>query len=215
MQSLAIGSVNMLVTGLLVVLFVVISVMMMLIVLIQRPQGGGLSGAFGSDAAGAGQTAFGAKTGDALTTATIVIFVLFIAMASALNLIVQPASVNLATTPTAGSGGTDAGASPAGTTPAGTTPPPSQPVAAQPAPVPSNTAAPIGPVVTGPDGQPIKLEPIPFNPTLPPGSPGGPPLGWTPDSPLPVAPTTGGNTTGDQTAPPANPPAEPAPSPGS
>ncbi len=77
-------------TGVLVVLFVVISVMMMLVVLIQRPSGGGLSGAFGASSEGAGQTAFGAKTGDALTSATIVIFVLFLACAVGLNYTLQP-----------------------------------------------------------------------------------------------------------------------------
>lgn len=77
------------VVGLLVVLFVVISVMMMLIVLIQRPQGGGLSEAFGASS-GSNTTAFGAKTGDALTTATIIIFLLFIGFAIGLNYMVRP-----------------------------------------------------------------------------------------------------------------------------
>ncbi|MBL8747107.1 MAG: preprotein translocase subunit SecG [Phycisphaerae bacterium] len=77
------------VVGLLVALFVIVSVMMMLIVLIQRPQGGGLSEAFGS-ASGSGHTAFGAKTGDALTYATITIFVVFIGFAVGLNYIVKP-----------------------------------------------------------------------------------------------------------------------------
>lgn len=77
------------VIGLLVALFVVVSVMMMLIVLIQRPQGGGLSEAFGS-ASGSGHTAFGARTGDALTYATIVIFVVFILFGVGLNYIVRP-----------------------------------------------------------------------------------------------------------------------------
>lgn len=80
-------------TGLLVVGFVVVSVMMMLVVLIQRPTGGGLSGAFGSSSEGAGQTAFGARTGDALTTATIVIFMAFLGFAIALNYNVQPSGV--------------------------------------------------------------------------------------------------------------------------
>lgn len=77
------------VVGLLVVLFVVISVMMMLIVLIQRPQGGGLSEAFGASS-GSNTTAFGAKTGDALTTATIIVFLLFIGFAIGLNYMVRP-----------------------------------------------------------------------------------------------------------------------------
>lgn len=76
--------------GLLIVLFLFISVLMVLVVLIQRPQGGGLSGAFGASSEGAGQTAFGAKVGDALTTATILIFVLFLGAAIALNLLIGP-----------------------------------------------------------------------------------------------------------------------------
>lgn len=75
--------------GLLVVLFVVVSIMMMLVVLIQRPQGGGLSEAFGASS-GSNTTAFGAKTGDALTTATIIIFLMFIGFAIGLNYAVRP-----------------------------------------------------------------------------------------------------------------------------
>jgi len=76
--------------GLLVVFFLFISLCMMLIVLIQRPQGGGLSGAFGGGGAeGAGQTAFGAKTGDVLTTVTIGIFVVFLATAVGLNFVIR------------------------------------------------------------------------------------------------------------------------------
>lgn len=70
--------------GVVTVLFLLICVMMILTVLIQRPQGGGLSGAFGSGA-GSGQTAFGAKTGDALTIFTIIVFVLFLGLAVSLN----------------------------------------------------------------------------------------------------------------------------------
>ena len=104
------------VIGLLVVGFVIISVMMMLVVLIQRPTGGGLSGAFGSASEGAGQTAFGARTGDALTTATIVIFLLFLGFAIGLNYVVEKPSAApaLATpVPTAPGGagdGTEGGA---------------------------------------------------------------------------------------------------------
>lgn len=93
--------------ALLIVLFLVISVLMVLVVLIQRPQGGGLSGAFGSSSDGAGQTAFGAKTGDALTTATILIFILFLVTAVGLNLLIKPPP---ASAPKVG---------PASTTPAG------------------------------------------------------------------------------------------------
>lgn len=63
--------------GLLSVLFVVTAVVLVLIVLVQRSQGGGLSGAFGS-AMGGSQTAFGAKTGDVLTWVTVGAFTLFL-----------------------------------------------------------------------------------------------------------------------------------------
>jgi len=59
-------AINQVVLGITVVGFVVASTLMVLIVLVQRPQGGGLSDAFGAGAGGGG-TAFGAKTGDALT----------------------------------------------------------------------------------------------------------------------------------------------------
>lgn len=66
------------VVGGLIVLGIVASVLLILTILIQRPQGGGLAAAFGGAGAGSGQTAFGAKTGDALTIMTIVVFVLWL-----------------------------------------------------------------------------------------------------------------------------------------
>lgn len=66
------------VSNLLMLFFVAVAVVMILVILIQRPQGGGLSGAFGASSGGSGQTAFGAKTGDALTLMTIGTFVVFI-----------------------------------------------------------------------------------------------------------------------------------------
>ncbi|MFG0246593.1 MAG: preprotein translocase subunit SecG [Phycisphaerales bacterium JB052] len=79
-------------TNLLVGVFMIISIAMVLLVLIQRPQGGGLSGAFGAGGGGggAGQTAFGTKTGDVLTMATITIFVLFLITAIVLNFGTRP-----------------------------------------------------------------------------------------------------------------------------
>lgn len=64
--------------GGLIVLGIFASVLMILTILIQRPQGGGLAAAFGGAGAGSGQTAFGAKTGDALTIATIVVFIFWL-----------------------------------------------------------------------------------------------------------------------------------------
>jgi len=85
--------------ALLVVLFLLISLGMILVVLIQRPQGGGLSGAFGAGG-GSGQSAFGARTGDALTISTIVVFVAFLGVAIALNFVLRPSETS--TQPVAG-----------------------------------------------------------------------------------------------------------------
>lgn len=65
-------------------LFVLTCLFMILIILIQKPKGGGLSGAFGG-AGGSAQAAFGAKTGDLLTTITIGCFVTFLGLAIGLT----------------------------------------------------------------------------------------------------------------------------------
>ncbi|MFN0010898.1 MAG: preprotein translocase subunit SecG [Phycisphaerales bacterium] len=75
----------------LTVLFLFACLLLILVVLIQRPQGGGLAGAFGSGA-GSGQTAFGTRTGDALTVATIGLFVFYLATAVGLTYFVKPRS---------------------------------------------------------------------------------------------------------------------------
>jgi len=77
------------VIGGLVVVFLAVSVILILTVLIQRPMGGGLSGAFGSGA-GSGQTAFGAKTGDVLTLTTIIVFSVWILGAIGLQYVTRP-----------------------------------------------------------------------------------------------------------------------------
>ena len=71
--------------------FVLVCLLMMLIILIQKPRGGGLSGAFGG-AGGSTQAAFGAKTGDVLTFATIVFFVFYMALAMGLTWATGPES---------------------------------------------------------------------------------------------------------------------------
>lgn len=86
--------------ALLVVLFLLISLGMILVVLIQRPQGGGLSGAFGAGGGSGGQSAFGARTGDALTISTIVVFVAFLGIAIGLNFALRPSETS--TQPVAG-----------------------------------------------------------------------------------------------------------------
>lgn len=80
------------VVGALTVLFLFCSVLLILTVLIQRPQGGGLSGAFGGGGSAGGETAFGARTGDALTMATIGFFVLWLVIAVGLVLIMRPST---------------------------------------------------------------------------------------------------------------------------
>ncbi len=79
MQLTLLLGANLLVTTL-ATLFVLTCIFMMLVILIQKPKGGGLSGAFGG-AGGSAQAAFGAKTGDLLTTITIGCFVAFLGLA--------------------------------------------------------------------------------------------------------------------------------------
>ncbi len=91
------------------IVFIVVSAGMVLIILVQRPQGGGLAGAFGG-AGGAGtETVFGGRVGDALTWATVIAFVVYLTLAVGLNLlddVVAGAAttrpVAAATTPPAG-----------------------------------------------------------------------------------------------------------------
>lgn len=68
----------------LTLLFIVVSIALVLIVLVQRPQGGGLTGAFGGG--GGTDTAFGGRTGDALTVATITAFTIYLLIAIGLNI---------------------------------------------------------------------------------------------------------------------------------
>jgi len=67
-------------TGLLLTAFVLVCALLLLVILIQKPRGGGLSGAFGGGA-GSAQAAFGAKTGDVLTWVTVVLFASFLLLA--------------------------------------------------------------------------------------------------------------------------------------
>src|SRR5436190_12982521 len=75
--------------GLVTVVFLAVCLLMVLTVLIQKPQGGGISGAFGGGG-GSGQTAFGTKTGDALTIFTIIVFVVYLLFAIGLNFSTRP-----------------------------------------------------------------------------------------------------------------------------
>lgn len=74
---------------LLTIAFVIVSLFMMLVILIQKPKGGGLSGAFGG-AGGSSQSVFGARTGDVLTWVTVFCFVAFIGLAIVLTWTARP-----------------------------------------------------------------------------------------------------------------------------
>jgi len=71
----------------LMILFFLTALAMVLIILAQRPSGGGLAAAFGGAGGSGGDTVFGGRVGDALTWATVVGFVLYLALALGLNVI--------------------------------------------------------------------------------------------------------------------------------
>ena len=68
-------------------LFAFLALILIGIILLQRGKGVGLSGAFGG---AGGHTAFGAKTGDVLTWATIIVAVVLLTFAVVLNYIFVP-----------------------------------------------------------------------------------------------------------------------------
>ncbi len=83
-------------TGLLTTLFVIVCIFLILVILIQKPRGGGLTGAFGG-AGGNAASVFGSKTGDVLTWFTVICFALFIGLAMALTWTAKPTRVNVIT----------------------------------------------------------------------------------------------------------------------
>jgi protein translocase SecG subunit len=150
-----------------VLLFLLVCFVLVLTVMIQKPQGGGLSAAFGASS-GSGQTAFGTKTGDALTVATILVFVVWLALAVALNIMSRPSEappVTVTTPPaeTVPETPADPAATPAVNPPAPGVNPPANPAATpesavekpvQPNPAPAD-AAPATP------GNPAPANPTP------------------------------------------------------
>ena len=70
--------------NILATLFALVAVLLIGVILLQRGRGVGLSGAFGG---AGGHTAFGAKTGDVLTWATIVIAVVLLTFTVILNFV--------------------------------------------------------------------------------------------------------------------------------
>lgn len=152
------------IASLLVAFFLLVCLLLILIVLIQRPQGGGLSGAFGAGG-GSGQTAFGAKTGDALTIATIGMFVLYLLLAIGLQFAARPAGAAPAPTSIGSTNGAGDGSTPADdltpteqappTTPEATPPAPSEDGTAPSADTPSDTGGSTPVPANDPaDGQP-------------------------------------------------------------
>lgn len=173
--------------GLMVVGFLFICVILVLTVLIQRPQGGGLAGAFGS-AAGSGQTAFGTKTGDALTIFTISMFIIYVLAAMGLNYVVRPSKPDAAAAAAAAPGS-------APQTPAQPATPTNTPGGVTPAPAPTTPA----------DGG-IKIEPVTPPTEVPAGqAPAGTAPAATPAS------TPAATPSGEQPKPADPKPAEPKP----
>lgn len=68
-------------------LFGFLALILMVVILLQRGKGVGLAGAFGG---AGGHTAFGAKTGDVLTWATIVIAAALLTFSVVLNYVFRP-----------------------------------------------------------------------------------------------------------------------------
>lgn len=148
--------------GIIIALFLFVCVILVLAVLIQKPQGGGLASAFGGGAS-AGQTAFGTKTGDALTVVTISVFALYLLLAIILNYAAQPQVVS----PEPQAEGT--------TTPAETPAAPADGAAA-----PAEGAA--APAATPP------AEGAPATPAAPAGEPSTPPAQPAAPAPTPTQP---------------------------
>jgi protein translocase SecG subunit len=167
-------AVSPIVLGVLIVIFLAICMLLVLTVLIQKPQGGGLSAAFGASS-GSGQTAFGTKTGDALTIFTIIIFSLYLVSAVALNKAARPSAEPDVTDKAATSG------EPAtGETPAAPAPNDGQP-ASPPASTPATTPG------TSPVSDPSQA---PAPTTVPPATVTPTPGQSTPPAPVPApAPT--------------------------
>ena len=116
----------------LTVVFILISAVMILIILVQRPQGGGLAGAFGGAGGGSTDTVFGGRVGDALTVMTVVAFAAYLVLAIGLNVVpVKPVAAAPPQTPAITSPSTGdinitpvESAPPTGSVPAGTDAPP-------------------------------------------------------------------------------------------
>src|SRR5438477_8853680 len=100
-------------------LFVIVCLFLILLILIQKGRGGGLASAFGG---AGGNTAFGSKTGDVLTWATSIVFLIFLVLTVALTKVGEAWQTRRAATPgatvTNPTGTRAQPAAPAGQTPA-------------------------------------------------------------------------------------------------
>ncbi len=164
--------------GIVTVMFMAVCVIMVLTVLIQKPQGGGLASAFGGGAS-AGQTAFGTKTGDALTVFTIAVFVLYLVCAVILNYAARPPAPETGTSVKAPAGAPASDGktetTPA-TVPADQNQPVSTPAGDKPADVPAKPAdkaseTPPVPAGTGSGPAVNPAAPAPAQPQTPPPAP--------------------------------------------
>jgi preprotein translocase subunit SecG len=177
------------VTAILTVLFLFVCVLLMLAVLIQRPAGGGLSGAFGSGA-GSGQTAFGAKTGDALTIATIAIFFVYICFAVGLNYAARPQEGAVVTPTANGTTGATGGSASTGAPAASTPAAPTGSTSATGATSASGSVAPSGvPATTAPTAPTSPSPAAPTGATAPSGA--APATGAPASNPAPSGATGG------------------------
>ncbi len=138
-------------------LFATIAVVLMLLILLQRGRGVGLAGAFGG---AGGATAFGAKTGDMLTWATIVGTGLMLTLTVVLNYVFVDTGPELG---------------------AGTPPAAAVPTARMPEPTPPFQ-------LPGPQGQPVPIVPLSQPPVAPP--PQAPVEAQTPAPEVPETPAS-------------------------
>ncbi len=151
-------------------LFILVSLALVLVILVQRPQGGGLASAFGGG--GGTDTAFGGRTGDALTVGTVSVFVVYLILAMALNIfdpqpapttaqptVTESTSQSTLVTPSAAMPGPD------GTTTTGITVTPVITPATTPAKTDGSAPATAAPAVGAPMAAPTPVSPT--NPAPP------------------------------------------------
>jgi preprotein translocase subunit SecG len=133
------------------IFFGFVALILMGVILLQRGKGVGLAGAFGG---AGGNSAFGAKTGDVLTWATIVLAIFFLIIACVLNFVFMPLKSNLLAPTTIAAPGPDPGAMASDGVPVMPT---SAPVNPTPAPASTPPSPPVAPAAT----QPQPANPVP------------------------------------------------------